>query len=51
MMLRALFLQVLCYWDDHEIHMICTYAQVSGDRLQLMNGCRSMRSLLLSFKV
>lgn len=31
--------------------MICTCAQVSGDKLQLMGGCRSMRSLLLCFKV
>ena len=45
------FFKVLLHWDSAEVQRICDTAQVARDRLQVMSGTQSMRSLLLCFKV
>lgn len=48
---RTSLKDVLQQWDSAEVRSICSAAQLARDRLQLMSGAKSMRSLLLCFKV
>ncbi len=48
---KSSIVEVLLLWDNAEVRSVCAAAQVARDRLQLMSGAKSMRSLVLCFKV
>ena len=49
--IKSGIVQVLLHWDSAEVRAISAAAQLARDNLQLMSGAKSMRSLVLLFKV